>query len=177
MILYIAQSIDGYIAKKDGSIDFLEQEYYKNPDKINYVMKNDYSNFVKDIDVIITGFKTYKQVYDILGENPYKEFENYVITNNNKGFKDSSVNGFINFNEFLNLDLHNKKVWIVGGSEIVRQSFEHKLITELNLFIVPTVLNEGIKLFNQVENVDFQLQDSENDSWLVNINYDIKYKR
>lgn len=71
---YIAVSLDGYIAHTNGTIDWLpapegNEDY-------------GYADFLKGIDTVLMGNKTYQQVRGFDVEYPYKEYENYVFTTN-----------------------------------------------------------------------------------------------
>ena len=64
--LYIAQSLNGKIAQKDGSVDWLNA--VPNPEKTDY----GFSGFLDSAGVTIQGYKTYKQLIDWEIEFPYK---------------------------------------------------------------------------------------------------------
>ena len=74
--LFIAMSLDGYIADKDGGVDWLngQEEDGENMDT--------YSEFIKTIDTIIMGWNTYHQLTSELSpeEWVYPEQISYVIT-------------------------------------------------------------------------------------------------
>lgn len=55
IVMYIATSMDGYIAREDGSIDWLEET--------EGAGDNGYGDFFKNIDTVIMGNKTYQQIY------------------------------------------------------------------------------------------------------------------
>ena len=63
--LYIASSIDGFIAKPDGSVEWLDE--FPNPDEPDM----GYFDFIKDVDTLLFGAKTYRQVLTF-GEWPYE---------------------------------------------------------------------------------------------------------
>ena len=71
--LYIAISLNGKIAKPDGSVDWLNN--IPNPDNSDM----GYTDFFESVDTTIQGYKTYKQVIDWGIEFPYKGKKNYVI--------------------------------------------------------------------------------------------------
>ena len=68
VILYIAVSLDNYIARENGDVDWLIG------DGSNPNMDNGYEDFYKTIDVVILGKSTYDQVIG-WGEYPYKNCE------------------------------------------------------------------------------------------------------
>ena len=75
-VLFIAMSLDGYIADREGGVGWLEGQ---GDDEDNI---DTYSLFVKDIDTILMGWKTYHQVATQLSpeEWVYGDFTTYVIT-------------------------------------------------------------------------------------------------
>ncbi|MCG8638715.1 MAG: dihydrofolate reductase, partial [Desulfobacterales bacterium] len=62
--VYIAASVDGYIATVDGGVDWLDQ--YPNPEKSDY----GYSDFIRNIDAVVMGRHTFEKVMTF-GEWPY----------------------------------------------------------------------------------------------------------
>ena len=72
--LYIAMSLNGKIARPDGSVDWLEA--IPNPDKSDY----GYARFYKEIDTTIQGCNTYRQLLSWGITFPYPDKKNYVIT-------------------------------------------------------------------------------------------------
>jgi hypothetical protein len=68
MIIYVGQSIDGYIADKNGQVTFLEQ-FESITTSTNNNIKNSYQNFIKDINVIVQGKTTYNQNSEIGSQN------------------------------------------------------------------------------------------------------------
>lgn len=79
IILFIASSLDGFIARESGDIDWLP----KNTD-------SGYNDFYKSIDTVIMGKKTYNQVLTF-GDYPYKDKKSYVFTRNNDLTKDENI--------------------------------------------------------------------------------------
>ena len=77
--LFIAMSLDGYIADSKGGVDWLKGQGNDN-DNIDT-----YSEFVKNIDTILMGWNTYHQVVTELSpqEWVYNDFTTYVITHRN----------------------------------------------------------------------------------------------
>ena len=79
VILYITASLDGYIARKDGSIDWLSG------DGSDPNIDNGYSAFCKTVDTIIMGSKTYEQIIHELSPNMwiYDGMQCFVATTRN----------------------------------------------------------------------------------------------
>ncbi len=73
LCLFIAMSLDGYIAKPDGDISFLDEMNQEDEDY-------GYSAYMETIDTIILGRKTYDKIRSMGIENPYGERDVYVLT-------------------------------------------------------------------------------------------------
>ncbi len=139
IILYIASSLDGYIARENGDVDWLP---------IN--TDSGYDNFYKSIDTVIMGKKTYDQILTF-GDYPYKGKKSYVFTRNDSLTMDENVEFASNVEEFSrNLVSSKGNIWLVGGSELFSAFLEHKLVDEIILSIIPTVLGKGIPLFQNI---------------------------
>lgn len=147
--LFIAMSLDGYIADKDGGVDWLngQEEDGENMDT--------YSEFVKTIDTIIMGWNTYHQVITELSpeEWVYPEQISYVITH-----REIPSTERIHFTSESPCDLvkrlreeEGNGIWICGGASIVRQLMETDLIDTLHISVIPTLLGDGVRLFGPLE--------------------------
>lgn len=143
IILYIATSLDGYIAKTDGSLDWLTQ--FPNPTQLDY----GYAKLLENTDSIIMGGTTYRDILNMEIEWPYKAMLTYVITRNTMIYNDNVV--FLSNNiekEIERLKNQNgKNIWLVGGGEIIRMMLNVDLIDEMQISYIPILLGEGIPLF------------------------------
>lgn len=148
--LYIASSLNGKIADKDGSVDWLDK--IPNPDKNDY----GYAEFYSSVDATIMGNSTYKQIIDWGIDFPYKDKTNYVLTRN-KYCKKADFVEFITENhiEFIRqLKLQaGKDIWLIGGGKVNSMLLDAGLIDEIHLFIMPVVLPGGIDLFESNHNL------------------------
>ena len=147
--LFIAMSLDGYIADKDGGVDWLngQEENGENMDT--------YSEFIKTIDTIIMGWNTYHQVITELSPEEwiYPEQISYVITH-----REIPSTERIRFTSESPCDLvkrlreeEGNGIWICGGASIVRQLMETDLIDTLHISVIPTLLGDGVRLFGPLE--------------------------
>lgn len=142
--LYIATSLNGKIARIDGSVDWLES--IPNPEKIDY----GYSEFYDSIDTTIQGNNTYKQIISWGIDFPYVGKKNFVFTKNQNLENNENVE-FISTNhiEFIQ-DLKNRKgkdIWLIGGGKINTLFLNEGLIDEIYLFVMPIILSDGIEVF------------------------------
>jgi len=140
--LFIACSLDGYIAKEDGSVDWLPQS-----------KDSGYDNFYKSIDTVLMGKKTYEQILT-LGKYPYKDKTSYVFTRNpNQKKKDENVEFTTEVEEFTKklVLFSGKDIWLVGGSDLISTFLNLKFVDELILSVIPVVLGKGIPLFKNIK--------------------------
>ncbi|MBS3052539.1 MAG: dihydrofolate reductase [Candidatus Aenigmarchaeota archaeon] len=140
--LYIAISLDGFIARKDGRIDWLSP--FENSEE-DY----GYKEFYKNVDTVIMGNKTYKQTLSF-SEFPFKDKKCYVFTRDKKKTKDENAI-FVNKktkNFIKKLDKEDKNMWLVGGASIVKEFLKLDLIDEFIISVIPILLGDGIRLFN-----------------------------
>ena len=164
VILFIATSLDGYIASKDGSVDWLFTD-------------NDYGTtvFIKSVDTILMGRKTYEQAVEF-GLEFYKGKKIYVFT---KSKKLKSIGGVEIIHEdaaSLTQKLTRKKgkdIWLMGGRELNSSLQRKNLIDEYNLFVHPIILGRGIPLFTNPAGISkLKLKSYKKfSSGLVRINY------
>jgi len=140
VILYIAMSPDGFIATKDGSVKWLDKFNNSGEDM-------GYNEFIKPIDIVIMGNKTYQQILSFDCNYPYKNQKGFVFTNKKIG-KDENVT-FISGNVKEQMDKLEGNIWLVGGANLVNQFIKSNLIDEFIIFTMPVLLGEGIKLFEE----------------------------
>ena len=149
--LYIACSLNGKIARADGSVDWLEE--IPNPDKLDF----GYEEFYDSVDTTIQGYSTYAQIISWGIPFPYAGKKNYVITRN----PDRADTEYV---EFISEDPVGfvrglkagegsaletaKDIWLIGGGQVNTLFLNAGLIDELILFIMPVVLPDGIDLFS-----------------------------
>lgn len=155
--LYIAASIDGYIARNDGDLDWLTK-YPINPDT-NY----GYDDFYKSIDTVIMGGQTYRDILNMDFVWPYKDKTAYVITRNSMGVKENIH--FITENiveEISKLrEEKGKDIWLVGGGELTAMLLKQDMVDEMIITIIPILLGNGIPLFpNSLKELAWELQES-----------------
>ena len=146
--MFIASSLDGFIAREDGSIDWLftDDDY-------------GYQEFYESVDAVIMGRKTFEKGLELGGGiNPTKDKKNYVFSRNQQSLggmeKDDEVE-FIGkdvrkFVEQL-VDSSGKDIWLVGGSEIISILLKADLVHDIILSIHPKILGKGISLFKNTE--------------------------
>lgn len=168
VILYIAMSLDGYIAKHDDNIDFLTVVDSPGEDY-------GYASFLKNIDTLIWGRKTYDKVLSFGIDFPHKERKVYVLSRTKTG-RDENVE-FVDNVQDLIIELRKSPgmdIYCDGGSELVFELLKHSLIDRMIVSVIPYLLGSGIRLFKEgftEQNLKFR-QSVSYPSGLVQLWYD-----
>lgn len=142
VILYIASSLDGYIAKPNDDLSFLSLVQQTGEDY-------GYSSFIESVDTVIIGRKTYEWVLTQVAEFPHANLTSYVITRNARQdigkthFYTGNLKGLVSK---LKRET-GKNIFIDGGAEIVNELLKDHLIDEFIISIIPVLLGSGTKLF------------------------------
>lgn len=142
VILYIAMSLDGYIARENDDIDWLSM--VENPPE-DY----GYAEFVQNVDTVIMGRKTYDKVCSFGIEFPHKGRKCFVLSRTKTG-ADENVEYYSGNLESLILDLKNTEggnIFVDGGAETVNELVKLGMIDEFIVSIIPIFLGSGIRLF------------------------------
>jgi len=144
--LYIAQTIDGFIATKDGSVEWLNDNEKQEVEENAY----GYLDFYDSIDTTLMGYNTYKAILNFGIPFPYPTKKNYVFSRNHKKMEDNPVE-FIsnNITDFVSdlKESDGKDIWLIGGGEINKLLLNANLIDEFIITIKTVVLGQGIPLF------------------------------
>lgn len=147
VILYISQSLDGFIADDKGSIDWIIGNNKA------YISDYGYENFIKNIDTVFLGASTYKQIKNELSPDKwvYENLQSYILTN--EKIKDTENIKYVNMNieELINRlkQEEGKNIWICGGANLVNQCIKKNLIDEYQITTVPVILGNGVRLFEE----------------------------
>ncbi|MBY0425600.1 MAG: dihydrofolate reductase family protein [Cytophagales bacterium] len=168
VILYIAASLDGYIAMPNDDLSFLEMVQKEGEDY-------GYFDFVSQIDTVIMGRKTYEWVMKQVPEFPHSDKESYIITRKsipkegNVTFYNGELKGLIA--ELKQRE--GKDIFVDGGAEIVNELLKDDLIDEYYISIIPVLLGNGISLFKEgIPMLELQLVKSQSyDTGLVQLYY------
>jgi len=174
--LYIACSLDGFIARKNGSIDWLTK--YENNPETDY----GYSEFYASIGTVLMGRKTYEQVLGF-GDWPYGEKKTYVFTRQKEPLRREKNIEFVsgNVGEFVRRLKGNTEedLWLVGGSQLIKVFLEEDLVQDLIVFVVPIILGSGIPLFDRIgEEIRLRTGKVERyENGLVRVEYEIQGKK
>lgn len=146
IIVYIATSAEGYIARPDGDVEWLNRRPH-----VDYGMRAFYST----IDTILWGRKTYDWVLDYWKKKGVKEgmfdkkVANYVFSRKPPKRAAPGV-------EFVSEPVKafarrlratpGKHIWMMGGGELIASFLDAGEIDEFDVHVIPTFIGEGIPL-------------------------------
>jgi dihydrofolate reductase len=168
VIVYIAMSLDGFIAGPNDNLSFLDSVQKEGEDY-------GYSEFISQVDSVIVGKRTYDTVIGMGYDFPHQDKDAWIITRTaqptkgNVKFYSGDLNVLV---EDLK-QISGKNIFVDGGAWVVNELLRHQLIDEIHLSIVPVLLGNGVRLFQGNYSADdFQLIDSKSyDTGLVKLIY------
>ena len=147
IIVYIATSADGFIARSDGSVDWLDRPRPKG----NYGM----GAFYQSIDTVLWGRKTCDMALDfqkkgVAGSAFDTRLENYVFTRSQLPSPAPAGVEFVTepikaFAKRLR-EKKGKDIWMMGGAGIIASFLDDGEIDEFMIHVIPTFIGEGIPL-------------------------------
>jgi dihydrofolate reductase len=142
----MVSSLDGFIAKKDNSVSWLDGGSVYEPGVS--VSQEEIATFVKSIDCYVLGSRTYEHALE-LGW-PYGDTPTVVLTSRELQSTRNSV-------EFYSGDLKTlldtklapryRNIWLVGGAMLSHRFLELGLVDEIRLTIAPVLLGDGLRFF------------------------------
>jgi dihydrofolate reductase len=138
VVLFIATSLDGYIASSDGTVDWLFHD-------ADY----GYTEFMASLDAVVMGRKTWEQAKSFEAV-PFAGKQVYVFSRTLPPSTDERihhVDGEVGAVVAAMRQNLQRELWLVGGGELIRQFISHRLIDEFRLFVHPIILGEGVPLF------------------------------
>ncbi|TPE42387.1 dihydrofolate reductase family protein [Pontibacter mangrovi] len=142
--LFIATSLDGYIAKPNDDLSFLKLVEKEGEDY-------GYAEFTDTIDTIIIGRKTYDYVLKEIGPSHYDNGQRdvYVITSKERpqvGRTNFYTGDLTQLVERLK-SKKGKNIYCDGGAEVINELLQHDLVDEFIISVIPILLGNGTRLF------------------------------
>jgi len=147
IIVYIATSADGYIARPDGEVEWLNRR----PRNVDYGMKE----FYRSIDTILWGRKTYDWVLNYYKKRGNtrgmfdKKLANYVFSRRPPRRPHPDV-------EFISEPVRRfarrlratpgKQIWMMGGADLIASFLDAGEIDEFDIHVIPVFIGNGIPL-------------------------------
>ena len=142
VILYIAASLDGYIAKPNDDLSFLSMVEEAGEDY-------GYAEFTATVDTVVLGRKTYDWVMTQVPEFPHASKDTYIISR-----QERPARGKVKFYSGSLRELISRlkteagrNIFIDGGAEVVHHLLQDDLIDEFIISLIPVLVGNGTRLF------------------------------
>ncbi len=165
--VFIATSLDGYIARRDGGLDWLEIVHPLDA-------SHGYDDFIASVDTLVIGRATYDTAIGF-PEYPYAGKRVVVMTHRSVELR-AGAEAFAGTPAELAARLGDARRVYVDGGTVIRQFFAANLIDDITLSIIPIVLGDGIRLFGGGEG-EHRLELEAQRSWptgLVQMRYRVR---
>jgi len=141
---YVATSLDGFVAREDGRVDWLD------PYQVALETPYDYAAYYQTVEAVVMGRKTYDVLKSLSVDYPYAGKPAYLFTRQKDYKTEQEEISVINKGE-LTAELekikkkHPGRVWLVGGADLAAQLLQNELVDEIALTLVPTTLGRGVQ--------------------------------
>ena len=153
--IHMAASLDGFIARKDGRVDWLEtSDSFEAGDTMTPEL---IENFLKTIDCYVMGSRTYETALDFEAKGlgwSYGDKPTFVLTHRTLPKSRDTI-------EFYSGDLERlvgerlkpkfRSIWFVGGGEVSAECLRRGLADEVRYSIMPILIGDGISFFQALD--------------------------
>ena len=145
--IHMVASLDGYIVKKDGSVDWLEvsDNYQAGVDG------EDPEEFLKTIGCYVIGSRTYEHVLTlgwVYGDKPTIVLTHRDLSSDRASvqFRSGELERLVN----EELKPKYKSIWVCGGAAVVKEFLRLGLVDEVCMTIAPIIIGDGVPFFDHV---------------------------
>lgn len=146
--IHMAVSLDGFIARKDRSVDWLEtSDNFEGGDTLT---PESVEQFLRTIDCYVMGSRTYEKALDFEANGlgwSYGDKPTFVLTRRTLGKTRNAVQFYSGDLERLveeRLKPNFRSIWFVGGAEVSAECLRLRLADEVRYSIVPILIGNGI---------------------------------
>ena len=143
VFIFIATSLDGFIATKDGNLDWLSSVDSPGEDY-------GYGEVNESADTIIMGRKTYDKVMELVDEFPHKNKKVYILSRKERPVENNIIFTNNDPGELVR-ELKTQaglSIYVDGGAQIIQELMRQDLIDEYIISVLPVFLGSGIALFD-----------------------------
>jgi dihydrofolate reductase len=153
--IHMAASVDGFIARRDGSVDWLEtSDHFESGETLT---PESVEELLRTIDCYVMGSRTYETALDFEAKGlgwSYGDKPTFVLTRRTLPKTRNTV-------EFYSGDLQRlvgerlkptlPRIWFVGGGEVSAECLRLRLADEVRYSIVPILIGDGISFFQGLD--------------------------
>lgn len=171
VILYIAMSLDGYIADQYGRIDWLHGE------NTSQLQSESYYHLLKHVDSVIMSEKAFEVIQQKMNANWFNQGLHIYVLSPQEEL--SSQHVLFVTDDICTLvqklkEQDGKDIWICGGQHFITPLIQKNMIDEYHISMIPTLIGNGTRLF---ENFDHEKRLSLIKTYVYNGIVDIEYQR
>lgn len=155
VIIHMAVSLDGFIARKDGSVDWMEaSDEFLSGDTMDDEFVQE---FLKTIDCYVMGSRTYETALHFEAKGlgwAYGDKPTFVLTHRDLPRRRDTVEFYAgDLAQFVNERLRPafRSIWFVGGGVVSGECLRRGLADEIRYSILPILIGEGIPFFDKLD--------------------------
>ena len=170
VILYIAMSLDGYMADQDGRIDWLHG------DNTSYPPTESYYHLLKHVDCVIMSEKAFQMMQKKLEQQIHQGLKIYVLSSITQLSFDNIVFTLEDIRTLVKRlkQEDGKNIWICGGQQFITPLIQANMIDEYHTSMIPALIGKGARLF---EDFDHEKRLSLIKTYVYNGIVDIEYEK
>jgi dihydrofolate reductase len=181
--IHMAASLDGFIARKDGRVDWLEtSDEFVGGDAMDAGLVE---AFLETIDCYVMGSRTYETALRFEGEGfgwPYGDKPTFVLTRRELPRRRETVEFHSgDLAQFVNGRLRPtfRSIWFVGGAEVSAECLRLGLADEVRYSILPVLIGDGIPFFEKLdEDISLHLAEVKGyKNGMVELRYEVRGRR
>jgi dihydrofolate reductase len=153
--IHMAASLDGFVARKDGRVDWLEtSDEFAGGDSLD---PNVVETFLRTIDCYVMGSRTYETALSFEAKGlgwPYGDKPTYVLTHRDLPRTRNTVHFYSgDLAQLVNdrLRLMFRTIWFVGGGVVSGDCLRRGLADEVRYSILPILIGDGIRFFDKLD--------------------------
>jgi len=152
--IHMAASLDGFIARRDGSVDWLDtsDEFVDGETLAPGVAEA----FLETIDCYVMGAKTYETALGFVAKGfgwAYGDKPTFVVTHRELPRRDTVEFYSGDLTELVNGRLRRayRTIWVVGGGMLSAECLRLELADEIRYSILPVLIGDGIAFFEKLD--------------------------
>jgi dihydrofolate reductase len=152
--IHMAASLDGFIARKDGRVDWLETaDEFMGGDSLD---PSQVEAFLKTIDCYVMGSRTYETALNFETKGlgwAYGDKPTFVLTSRNLPRTRDTVEFYSgDLTQFVNERLRPafRSIWFVGGGAVSGECLRRGLADEIRYSILPILIGDGVPFFEKL---------------------------
>lgn len=153
--IHMAASLDGFIARKDGSVDWLEtSDEFVNGETMDPEFVE---TFLETIDCYVMGSRTYETALRFEAQGlgwSYGDKPTFVLTSRKLPRTRDSIEFYSgDLAEFVNRRLRPRfrSIWFVGGAVVSAECLRLELADDVRYSILPILIGDGIPFFEKLD--------------------------